>query len=235
MVGSYQNQVGGAVHGWLYNGSGFSTLDVLGTGLDTFARGINDTGQIVGFTQNQVNFQHHGFLFNGSTISTFDVPFAGVTSTEAFGINNDGQIVGNYSQNGTTFGFIKTGNAFTSFNAADFVPGAIFTQLSDINNNGDLVGFFIDSNLVAHGFFYDGVQFVTLDVSGATQTIANGINDQDMIVGQFLGGTNTHGFLAVDPPGSPNAVVVPLPSTLLLLSSGLLGLGVLRRRWSLKS
>jgi hypothetical protein len=68
------------------------------------------------------------------------------------------------------------------------------------------------------------MHFTVLDVPGDTKTIAYGINDADVIVGAFLDNSEGHAFLATDPPA------VPLPSTLLLLGSGLLGLAGWRRK-----
>jgi hypothetical protein len=64
----------------------------------TVATGINAGGQIVGtYDAGPLMGGFHGFIYNpngGGTYSTLDVPGAG--STQVFGINNLGLIVGIY-------------------------------------------------------------------------------------------------------------------------------------------
>jgi probable HAF family extracellular repeat protein len=75
-------------------------------------------------------------------------------------------------------GFLDVGGTFTTID----VPGATYTQASGINNAGQIVGGFFDSNGISHGFLKVGGTFRTIDAPGATLafasgTIATGIND----------------------------------------------------------
>ena len=79
------------------------------------------------------------------TFTTLDVP--GASSTQARGINNAGQVVGDFIRSGVFHGFINTGGTFTTLD----VPGASFTGAGGINNAGQVVGFFRDSS-GQHGF-----------------------------------------------------------------------------------
>jgi len=72
----------------------------------------------------------------------------------------------------------------STFTKIDF-PGAIQTQLFSINNRGQIVGAYTDTNNVSHGFLLDNGTFTTLDV------FPRGINDRGQMVGSYGG----HGFI----------------------------------------
>src|SRR5262249_42405148 len=75
------------------------------------------------------------------SFTNIDVP--GATTTEAWGINNSGVIVGDYVDGGGIFhGFVKSGDSFTP---VDF-PGACGTSAKGINNSGAIVGNWCDSS-----------------------------------------------------------------------------------------
>jgi probable HAF family extracellular repeat protein len=106
-------------------------------------------------------------------------------------------------------------------NAADYtftsidVPGAIQTTPFGINDEGQIVGFFIDGTRDVHGFLLTAGRcsrrsdefaqrvfrkrhcFTTLDVPGTVTTEARGINNRGQIVGFSLGTAigEQHGFL----------------------------------------
>ena len=68
------------------------------------------------------------------------------------------------------------------------VPGATETRAHGINENGQVVGSFLETanRLDSRGFLYDNGQFTTINVPGATTTFGLGINDRSQIVGQFI-------------------------------------------------
>jgi probable HAF family extracellular repeat protein len=76
------------------------------------------------------------------------------------------------------------------------VPGSTHTAAYRINNSGQIVGFYDDSNYAAHGFLYSNGSFTTIDFPGATATYELGINDSGTIVGLYgFKLQSTHGFL----------------------------------------
>jgi hypothetical protein len=70
---------------------------------DTIAYGLNDVGDIIGwFTSATV----HGFIWHKNTFRQWDLP--GGQPTQPTRINNSHQVLGVYSKNSTTFGFLAT-------------------------------------------------------------------------------------------------------------------------------
>ncbi|PYS11828.1 MAG: addiction module antidote protein, HigA family [Acidobacteria bacterium] len=89
-VVGYCNQFNNTpTHGFTLSGG----IDVPGAA-DTFAFGINDSNQIVGYYYSSPDYVGgHGFLrsADGTTFTSFDVP--GASETRAIGINDSGEIV----------------------------------------------------------------------------------------------------------------------------------------------
>ena len=136
-------------------------------------------------------FAHdHGF-------TTIDVP--GASSTEAFGINPKGNIVGSYLNAAGLHAFLLSKGAFTTID----VPGASFTQALGINPEGNVVGVYSNAT-GTHGFLLrrrerdddgDSDALTTIDVPGAFFTEAFGITPKGNVVGVYSNATGTHGFL----------------------------------------
>jgi probable HAF family extracellular repeat protein len=146
----------------------FTTVDVPGA-VTTEARGINDTGQIVGWFIDAT--PPHGFVADGVTFTPIDVP--GASQTQAFGINDTGQIVGRFSDTTGGHGFVTDSATFTPID----VPGAITTVAFGINDTGQIVGWFSDGTVVHHGFVAtpDTVPpVITVAASPATLSPPNG-------------------------------------------------------------
>jgi probable HAF family extracellular repeat protein len=74
------------------------------------------------------------------TFTTLDDPSGG---TEAYGINDFGQIVGLYfDASNHAHGFLYTGGTFTTLDD----PSATSTLAQGINDNGQIVGLYVDAS-----------------------------------------------------------------------------------------
>lgn len=121
--------------------------------------------------------------------------FPNAASTRAFGINNNGWIVGSFrdaSQRGHAF--VYDGRNFTQLD----YPGAESTVAYKINDAGQLVGFYWDSAGLPHGFSYFQGSFIPISFPGSIDntSVALGINNQGDIVGLYDATVEiTHGFI----------------------------------------
>jgi hypothetical protein len=146
VVGTYFLQT---EHGFLRRNGVFSTVDFPGAAR-TRVLGINENGDMVGRfgTSSEGVALPHGFLLSDGVYTAIDIP--GAQSTEARGINATGDIVGTYvlrvlQPNGVTLslarGFRLSNGVFETIEA----PCSFQTALSDITNQGDIIGEFVDS------------------------------------------------------------------------------------------
>jgi probable HAF family extracellular repeat protein len=130
------------------------------------------------------------------TYTTFDVPLA--LDTEPLGINDSGQIVGQYRDSGGLHSFLFSNGTFTPIND----PSATSSTLANgINNSGQIVGIYNPDNFDVPGFLYDPTSnvfppyFTLHDPSANQGTVPRGINNARQIVGHYLDSTGDHGFL----------------------------------------
>ncbi len=188
VVGQFQDASGD--HSFLYNGSGYVTLDdpLASKGLGTLARGISRQN-IVGNYWDASN-RSHGFLFDGSSYHTIDYPGAGFTDLTAIWGN---KMVGFYADSlgVVDHSFIFDGSTFTPLDdplAANDLGG---TSAFGISGN-KLVGSYVDATHAVRSFLFDGTNYSDLSSPGGA--LAYGI-DGNNIVGTFDG---PHSFLYND-------------------------------------
>lgn len=113
--------------------------------------------------------------------------------TEALGINNLGQIVGEYTDiNGNLHGYLLDNGTYWTI---DINSPNSQTEALGINNNGDIVGTYIDGG-IGKGFRVNVNDVIaaantpippaeTIDIGGVV-TLAVGINDNSTIIGGFF-------------------------------------------------
>jgi hypothetical protein len=209
----------------------------------TQAIGINNDVQrpkIVGFyTDSNTGFTH-GFLDLNGTQVTVDDPEGNsskVTSPvqNLLGVNDAAQAAGFWVDNsGHEHGFVVTFNnstgaptAFTEVPPSLF-KGAVATQVSNINSEHSVCGFWTDTNAVSHGFYgVLGKTYTSFEVEiggvQAASTQAFGCNNNGDIVGQFTDATGgLHGFIdhggkftQFDAPGSSQVAEFGVQGTLI--------------------
>jgi probable HAF family extracellular repeat protein len=102
IVGYYRDAMG-HTHGFLYIAETFNSIDFPDAS-ETYALGINDSGDIVGWYTPDNIYGAHGFLYTGGSFNTIDVPES--SQTFAYGINNFGNIVGYFNDANGTYGFV---------------------------------------------------------------------------------------------------------------------------------
>ena len=161
----------------------FTTIDVPGA-IVTTARGVNDSGEIVGsFTDDTGS---HGFLYKGGTFATLGPP--GASQSDAAGINNAGQIVGSFTDSAGHHGFLNVGGAFTTI---DF-PGATFTIPLAIDNAGRILGYFGSPTRDSY-FIAEGSNFTEFP---CFSSFCFDFNDSGRVVGADDSDHGTRGFVA---------------------------------------
>jgi uncharacterized membrane protein len=159
----------------------------------TDVRGINNTGQIVGYVGTLQGVEY-SFVYSPINASFNPLPLpAPVLSTYAMGINDAGKVVGGAYNTGlgeTLQGFTLAGGTYNYF----LQPGWSGTEARGINNAGLVTGW---SQNVANGQFVNGAGFIydpgpanftPIAVGGAIATIAQGINSSGQVVGSSYTG-----------------------------------------------
>jgi probable HAF family extracellular repeat protein len=152
----------------------------------TQAYGINNVGQIVGgCTTNLDDYSwsrlYHAFLYTGSTVT--DLGTLGGDYSEALGINDNGQIVGD----STITSGDSISHAFLYENGVMQDLGTFGGYLSvayAIDNGGDVVGVadHIDGSSSAFVYSYGAMQDLGI-LDGGSYSEALGINSSGQIVG----------------------------------------------------
>jgi uncharacterized membrane protein len=159
----------------------FKKFNVPG-GIDTNAGGINNKGVLVGQYTDK-NLVLHGFILAGKKLTTLDDPKGTSGTTGASNLALDGPIavVGTYTSatSGSSVGYLYKGGKFTD------VPGpkgALASLANAINDAGNIVGAYVDSAGIQHGFVLKGKKYTTLDPPGGTAPQGTGINKKGNIV-----------------------------------------------------
>lgn len=150
------------------------------------AAGINDSGQVVGYfsSTNASGTQFsHAFLFSGGVngvMTDLNSLLPSATNSNAYGINNNGQIVGTYSTLNKSHAFLYSGGAVSSldFGNTAFVPAAI-------NNNGAMAGDCSSPNTISQACVVSQgmVGLGTLAAPYNQWSNASAINDKGQVVG----------------------------------------------------
>jgi hypothetical protein len=184
-------------------GAGDFTAENFPGAVQTQVVGINNTGATVGFYIDAPG-NNHGFIFEGGTYTTVDNPLTGPSPSvnQLLGINDKWLAAGFYV-NGSGVNEGELADLSTP-SAPVFspvtVPAAfdpVSTTATDVNNAGDVSGFFTNGATDAvEGFLWVGTKFVPLNFGADTSTMAFGLNNEDQVVGAYVDAAgNTHGFV----------------------------------------
>jgi hypothetical protein len=207
----YYTDTNGVTHGFLFNGSTYTTLDDPNAGGPysefyydvtggTWVCGIEGNNIVGYYTDNSGNV--HGFIYNGSTYTTLDDPNAiyaanGGDGTFTLGISGS-NIVGYVDIIGVPYGstqsILYNGSAYNSFygTSANGISGGTIVGSSG-NSGYATFGKFVTMD----GIPYFAGNYTTVNVPNSATTSANGISS-NTIVGSYTDGNGvSHGFTAI--------------------------------------
>jgi len=187
---------------------------------------------VVGTSSNSSG-RNHAFIYSDGSLQDLGT-LAGDKYSDAYGINNKSQIVGD-SFNVSNDGFPSMKHAFLYSDGLFQDLGTLGGNSSEargINDQGQVVGDSSTGGGRTHAFLYrDGMlndlnSLIPAD-SGWTLQNALGINQDGQIVGYGIINGETHAFLTTDPP----ATAVPEPDSVLgTLVLGAFGMGAWLQR-----
>jgi hypothetical protein len=231
IVGSYSDASFNS-HGFLYNGSTFTTIDGP-NGPVSFPGGPTIGANIVGVSSDNVvgNYNDtsgnmHSFVYNAATGTYSEIKVPGSGFTDVLGISGK-NVLGTYSGTSGFRYFLYNGSTYSDLN----VPGGINAQLTGISGD-TVIDQYFDSSTGQHDILYDFKTNTTtpINIPGASSIIPTGI-DGNRVVGTYLDfATPLSQAFLYTAGGQAEIASAPEPSSLTLLTLGVLGLAGFRGR-----
>ena len=151
IIGVYNDDAGNG-HSFLLKSGSFSSLDLAG-GIQTVPLSINDHGEIVGEYVTAADTIGYGYLEGpAGNVRFVTAPGSQPQETYFISINNHNRILGQYvDADGNYQNFIRWGNHYQSFDLPSSYA-ASYVSAQTINDSGEIVGYYLDADNVAHGF-----------------------------------------------------------------------------------
>ncbi|MGB8131130.1 MAG: hypothetical protein WCG81_15175 [Candidatus Angelobacter sp.] len=192
IVGSYLD--GNATsHGFLLYQGKVSSFMFPGS-TRTEAWDISRTGIIVG-TYNVTGVAGTlAFMVKSGAFHQITFPGFSTTNASAFGVNDNGDVVGRFVANGTAFGFLLHNGKMTILS----FPGARSgTTPASINDQGVVVGnYFLSLDDPGHAFMWKDGVFSNVSPPDSTSTVASKISNTGVVVGSYVSASDhlRHGY-----------------------------------------
>lgn len=134
IVGQAEIHSASQPYAFVYSGLQVNSLGTFG-GFESVGYRINNNGQVIGYSDTK-NGLEHAFLYSGGTLTDLSNSQGPIAISYATGINNNGQVVGNYAGNASKHAFLYTGGAVLDLNG--LLNTNIGTYLYDAGGINDL-------------------------------------------------------------------------------------------------
>jgi hypothetical protein len=188
-------------------------LEIIAPGLDAGGYRFPDVALLPWFTGSQVlqSVNHQYSLFGTLTSASAVCPnfsnfgevsygFIGADATVFTGVNNQHQVVGYFTVGDGLASFILSNIdpiANTPITGSGvYYPGSLVTYALGLNDAGNVVGIYLDTQQQVHGFLLQGTNYTSVDFPGAVATEALGTNNHGDIVGDYTDSAGrVHGFV----------------------------------------
>lgn len=170
----------GTRRAFMWSAGSASDLGNFGLALDTVANGINSAGAIVGGSSAMPSMVQHAYRWTPAGIE--DLHQLG-GSSEAFDINNTGQIVGTFEGAATRAFVLTYGGTMIDLGTL----GGASAEARAVNDSGVIVGSSDRSDGFRHAFKYDRGEMTDLGAFPGSESHAWGINSHGVVVGDSGG------------------------------------------------
>jgi hypothetical protein len=201
-------------HGMILAGTKLTTVDnktcraMSGTGGISFY-GVNSAGAAAGWCTNAKTGLAEGFVYAKGTFTAVNFPKS--SGTEPTGINDKGEVVGEYLDSANNaHGFLLANKKYTAIN----VKGATQTAAWSINNAGEISVYTGVTAPPFAAYILKGTKLTKVadPHAGSDGTVIHALNNLGDVDGTYYdSAANTHGFLLhggkyydVEDPKSPN-------------------------------
>lgn len=166
----------GKQHGFIVENGKYTTVDDP-SGVGTALFGVNSSGIAVGFYSTGVGVNSQAFSYANGVFT--NIGPVGASSSAALGINDLGEIVGNFVDvDGVTKGWIFNNTSYETVTVASSINTAVW----DINIYGMATVVWVDASGLTHSDIYDGATFTNIDVPDAANSYAYGIDSAGDVV-----------------------------------------------------
>ncbi len=156
-------------------------------GTNSFAYGINNNGQVVGYWTGTNGA--HAFLYSAGAVT--DLGGLGGVNQYALSINSSGQIVGFGAATNGMRAFLYKNGSLTNLGTL----GGLNSYAYGINDSGQIVGY-IDTTNGARAYFYSTNGTTEVGTLGGTNSYAFGVNNSNTVVGSsWTAASLTHAFI----------------------------------------
>jgi probable HAF family extracellular repeat protein len=180
----------------MFSGGKATSISTLGSSV-SLANAINRSGEIAGWNSydSNPNFDPQAFLYSNGSMQNINSPSLFPSGTEAYGINNAGEVVGTGYINSSTFhAFLYSGGKMKDLGPS----GAFQATAYAINTTGQIVGTYSLNSGASGTFLYTNGKMTTLrNPAGSSGGFGVAINDSGEIVGSLypsVGGSHAAKF-----------------------------------------
>jgi probable HAF family extracellular repeat protein len=166
----------------MFSGGKATSISTLGSSV-SLANAINAPGEIAGWNSydSDANFDPQAFLYSNGTMHNINSPSLFPSGTEAYGINNSGEVVGTgYLTSSNFHVFLYTGGKMTDIGPT----GAYQATAQAINTSGQIVGSYSLNSGASGTFLYThGKMTIVPNPAGSSEALGLAINDSGEIAG----------------------------------------------------
>ena len=183
----------GITYGASGNHTSINVFSRCATNNSTLPQGIDTAGDQAGFCLDGSG-RSVGFLYLAASSSTVSILVPGSEETRVQGTNGK-FATGIYTQNSRPYGFLLNIAANTYLQLAPPQSNQ-YTIVSGMSSNGSVIGTYIDTSSVTHGFIFNGSTYTAVDVPGYSYPVLNGVNASGEVVGAvYDSSSNPHAFV----------------------------------------